>query len=108
TNLVFNAMAQNTDTHWAPSNLLDNGNGPYAYFAEDGNWDSAVVPGYTNINGGTVRVMVSQGDGSHVTCIITNDAELYQLMIGAGNGGDVVVTNGANVKAGLGTFGGGL
>jgi len=108
TNLAFNAMAQNTDTHWSPFNVLDDGYGPYAYFAEDVNWDSAVVPGYTNINGGTVRVMVSQADGSHVTCVITNDVELNQLMIGAGNGGDVTVTNGANVKTGLGTYGGGI
>jgi len=108
TSLTFNATAQNTDTHWSPFDVLDDGNGPYAYFADPANWDSAVVPGYTNSNGGTVRVMVSQADGSHVTCVITNDAELNQLMIGAGNGGDVVVTNGANVKTGLGTYGGGI
>lgn len=108
TSLAFNAMAQNTDTHWAPSDILDDGNGPYAYFGEDLNWDSGVVPGYTNVNGGIVRVMVSQADGFHVTCVITNDVELNQIMIGAGNGGDVVVTNGANVKTGLGTYGGGI
>jgi hypothetical protein len=52
--------------------------------------------------------MVSQTVGSYVTCIITNDQELFQIMVGAGGGGDVMVTNGANVKAGLGTYGGGV
>lgn len=108
TSLAFNATAQNSDTHWSPFNVLDDGNGPYAYFADPANWDSAVVPGYTNSNGGTVRTMVSQADGFHVTCVITNDQELFQIMAGAGNGGDVVVTNGASVKTGLGTYGGGI
>ena len=106
TNLAFNAMA--VDNHWSPFNVFDDGNGPYAYFNDTANWDLAVTPTYTNGSGDTMRTMVSQADGSHVASLITNDIELFQIMIGAGNGGDVVVTNGANVKTGLGTYGGGI
>src|SRR5262249_53526950 len=49
-----------------------------------------------------------QALGSHVTAVITNDQELFQIMIGAGGGGDVLVTNGAHVNTGLGTYGGGI
>ena len=101
TSTAFNAMAQNTDSHWSPFNVSDDGFGPYAYFADPANWDSLTVPDYTNSNGGTVRTMVSQSVGSYVTCIITNDVHLYQIMIGAGGGGDVVITNGAQVTSGV-------
>src|SRR5215471_12230287 len=104
---AFNARGQNTDTHWSPSNVITPVSGnPYAYFADPANWDSGVVPDYTNSNGGTVRVMVNQTVGNYVDCIITNDAHLYQIMIGAGGGGNVVITNGANVTSGV-DFGGG-
>ncbi len=104
--LVFNAAA--VDNHWSPFDVMDDGNGPYAYFGDPNNWDLAVAPSYTNSAGETMRTMVSQTVGSYVTCIITNDQELFQIMVGAGGGGDVMVTNGANVKAGLGTYGGGV
>src|SRR5665213_325955 len=104
--LAFHAMAAESDNHWSTQNVLDDGNGPYAYFNDPGNWDAAVVPGYTNDAGAYIRVMDSQATGSHVTCIITNSMNLYQIMIGAGNGGDVVISNGAVVTAGVGMFGG--
>src|SRR5689334_15075862 len=79
TNLAFNAMA--VDNHWSPFNVLDDGFGPYAYFNDGANWDQAVAPSYTNSVGDTMRTMVSQSVGSYVTCVITNDQELYQIMI---------------------------
>jgi len=100
--LACNARAQNTDSHWSPStDVFPDGNGGlYAYFADPANWDSGVVPEYTHSNGGSVRVMLNQSVGAHVTCVITNDTHLYQLMAGAGGGGDLVITNGANVTVG--------
>src|SRR5215472_9559698 len=100
--LAFNARAQNTDSHWSPvTDVFPDGNGGfYAYFADPLNWDSGVVPEFTNANGGSVRVMVNQTVGSYVTCVITNDTHFYQLMAGAGGGGDVLLTNGANVTVG--------
>ena len=100
--LACNARAQNTDSHWSPStDVFPDGNGGlYAYFADPANWDSGVVPEYTNAAGGSVRVMLNQSVGAHVTCVITNDTHLYQLMAGAGGGGDLVITNGANVTVG--------
>jgi hypothetical protein len=98
--LAFNAMAVESDNHWSPLDVLNDGNGPYAYFADPNNWDAAVVPAYTNSAGADIRVMVSQ---TTATCIITNNVDLYQLMVGAGGGGNVVITNGAQVTAGVGS-----
>jgi hypothetical protein len=99
--LAFNATAQNSDSHWSPLDVTDDGNGPYAYFEDSNNWDSAAVPDYTNATSGYVRTMVNQAVGSYVTCVITNSHFLYQIMIGAGGGGYVVLTNGASVVSGV-------
>lgn len=109
TNLAFNATAAETDYSWSPFNVFDDGYGPYAYFDDSGNWSSAVAPSYTNDSGAYIRVMLNQGVGSHVTCVISNSVNLYQLMIGMGGGAgaDVVLTNGAQVTAGVAMFGGG-
>ncbi len=107
--LAFNAMAvPETDYHWSPFNVINDGNGPYAYAGDPGNWDSAFVPTVTNTAGAFIRTMVNQATGSHVVCIITNNTDLYQLMIGTdpAGGGDVVITNGAQVTAGMGLDGG--
>ncbi len=108
-NLTFNAMAvPETDYHWSPLNVLDDGFGPYAYFGDSQNWDSTFVPTVTNSAGAYIRTMVNQTAGSHVLSIITNNTDLYQLMIGTGSGGggDVAITNGAQVTAGMGLDGG--
>ncbi len=105
-NLAFNALAAEADMHWTPVDVFNDGGGDYAYFDDPNNWGSFVAPGYTNDAGAYIRVMDNQAVGSHVTCIITNDLNLYQLMIGAGGSGDVIITNGAHVTAGVGMFGG--
>lgn len=106
-NLAFNAMAQESDMHWSPNDIFNDGGGNYAYFDDGNNWDSLVVPGYTNAAGAYIRVMVNQAANSHVTVVITNSMNLYQLMVGAGGSGDVVITNGAVVTTGVGMYGGG-
>jgi hypothetical protein len=105
-NLAFNAMAAEADMHWSPVDVYNDGGGDYAYFDDANNWGSTVAPGYTNDAGAYIRVMDNQAVGSHVLCIITNDMNLYQIMIGAGGSGDVIITNGAHVTAGVGMFGG--
>jgi hypothetical protein len=92
--------------HWSPVDVYNDGGGDYAYFDDANNWGSTVAPGYTNDAGAYIRVMDNQAVGSHVLCIITNDMNLYQIMIGAGGSGDVIITNGAHVTAGVGMFGG--
>ena len=100
--LAFNVMAQNSDSHWSPLNTFTDGSGnTAAYFEDPGNWDSAAVPDYTNTTSGYVRSMVTQTVGSYVTCYITNSHLLYQIMVGAGGGGYVVLTNGASVTSGV-------
>ncbi len=43
--LSFNVIAAEADMHWSPSDVLNDGNGDYAYFADPNNWDSRVVSG---------------------------------------------------------------
>jgi hypothetical protein len=107
--LAFSAKAvPEFDYHWSPFDVFTDGGGnPYAYFQDPGNWDSAQVPAVTNSAGQYIRVMLNQSIGSHVPAVITNNIDMYQLMIGTGSGGggDVVITNGAQVTAGLGLEG---
>jgi hypothetical protein len=108
--LAFSAKAvPEFDYHWSSFDVFTDGGGnPYAYFQDPANWDSAVVPAVTNASGQYIRVMLNQSIGSHVPAWITNNIDMYQLMIGTGGngGGDVVITNGAQVTAGKGLEGG--
>jgi hypothetical protein len=97
--LAFNARA--VDYHWSPTVVTDG----TAYFADPNNWDSVLVPGYTN-GVETIRTMINT---TAAACIITNDTTLYQLMAGAGGvggGGDVLITNNAKVTSGWDVIGG--
>lgn len=107
TTVAFNAKA--TDIQWAPSvTYYDALNNPYAYFNDAANWSLAVLPSflYTNTIDGTTQTERVMDNSTLVTCVITNDFELFQTMIGSGGGGNVVLSN-ANVKTGWGTYGGG-
>ncbi len=108
--LAFNAMAvPETDYHWSPLDVITDPSGTnYAYFDDSQNWDSGFVPTVTNSAGAYIRPMVNQATGNHITCVITSNVDMYQLMVGTGTGGggDVIITNGAQVTAGLGLDGG--
>ena len=107
TTVAFNAQA--TDIHWVPQAIyFDDLNNPYAYFDDTANWDLGVLPSflYTNSVDGSTQTERVMDNTSLVTCVITNDVELFQMMFGSGGGGNVVVSN-ANVKTGWGTYGGG-
>ena len=97
TTVAFNAQA--TDIHWVPQAIyFDDLNNPYAYFDDTANWDLGVLPSflYTNSVDGSTQTERVMDNTSLVTCVITNDVELFQMMFGSGGGGNVVVSN-ANV-----------
>jgi hypothetical protein len=102
--LAFNALAN--DNHWSPVNTLTDGNGnQYAYFDDPSNWSLAAVP--TNGDGNRVIINGTLGTpGTYVSCIITNSMnDLYQLIMGYDGtvgGGNLIVTNGAQVSFGVG------
>lgn len=104
--LAFNAKAQTEDNSWAPSTdvLMDASNNPYAYFNDPNNWSDFFVPVYLDTTTGlNQRAIINGSVGSYVTCIITNDTDLYQLIMGdSGAGaGNLIITNGANVTLGI-------
>lgn len=105
--LAFNARAQFEDNNWTPADVADDGGGPYAYFGDFANWSLNFVPTYadTNNNNLGVRVIVNGSVGSYVTCIMTNDVQLYQLIMGdSGAGaGNLIITNGAHITMGIGS-----
>jgi Immunoglobulin domain len=107
--LALSAIAvPETDYHWSPSDVFNDGGANYAYVADGANWDSLVAPTVTNSAGSYIRTMFNQAAGSHVVAVITNNCDFYQIMVGTGGGGggDLVITNGAVVTAGRGLDGG--
>lgn len=102
--LAFNAMAQSQeDNSWSPLDVLTDGNGnPYAYWNDPLNWSLDEVPSYTDTNNNdTERVIINGTVGSYVPCVITNNVQMYQLIMGdSGSGGGIlIITNGAQVTA---------
>ena len=106
--LAFNAMAQGQeDNSWAPFNIsTDAGGNPYANFNDPANWSLASVPSYTDPNNGDFeRVIINGSVGSYIPCVITNDVDMYQLIMGdSGSGaGTLIITNDVQVTAGIGS-----
>jgi hypothetical protein len=103
--LTFNAMAQTReDNHWSPLNVSTDVDGnPYAYWNDPNNWSLATVPVVLDTNQANTFFNAAFDDtvGSIVTCLVTNDAEVGQLMCGFGGGGILVITNGAHFQAGF-------
>jgi hypothetical protein len=104
--LAFNAMAQNReDINWAPSDIFTDGNGnQYAYWDDTNNWVGGVVPVVYDTNQANTFYNAAF-DSDTVTCVVTNDAQVGQLMAGFGGGGTLEITNGAQFQAGF-SFGG--
>lgn len=104
--LAFNARAQFEDNQWTPADVQNDGNGPYAYFNDANNWNLGSVPVFTDPNNSLgERVIVNGSVGSYVDCVITNDTQMYQLIMGdSGAGaGNLIITNNANVQMGIGS-----
>ena len=102
--LALNAIAE--DNVWSPFDVTVPATGdPYAYFNDPLNWSLGFVPVFTDTNNNqTVRTVINGTVGSYVDCIITNDVDLYQIIMGdSGSGaGNLVISNG-NVTAGIGS-----
>lgn len=110
--LASNALAQGQeDNHWSPVDTLTDGFGnQYAYFNDANNWSLASVPSYTDPNNGDNERVIINGTlgtpGTYVACIITNNVNLYQIIMGddgTAGGGGLIITNGAQVQAGVGS-----
>lgn len=104
--LAFNARAQFEDNNWIPSDIFTDTNGnQYAYFNDPNNWGLG-VPVYTDTNDNLgERVIINGVVGSYVDCVITNDVQLYQVIMGdsGSGGGELIITNGAQVQSGIGS-----
>jgi len=104
--LAFNAMAANReDIHWAPSNVFTDVHGNQAaYWNDPANWNPAVVPLVVDTN--QVSTFYNAAfDSAAVTCVVTNDTQVGQLMCGFGGGGVLEIYSGAHFQAGFSGFG---
>src|ERR1700676_3409471 len=102
--LAFKAMAQpTTSIQWSPLDILTDGAGnPYAYYNDANNWAGGIIPSFQDpATGNYYQAKVSLAPGTLVACIITNNTIIGQLMIGDGGGGTLIITNGAQVQAGI-------
>jgi hypothetical protein len=99
---VLNAMAQSReDNHWSPQDISTDGSGnQYAYWNDSNNWSELVVPVVIDTNQ-TSTFFNAAFDSDAVTCLVTNDTEVGQLMAGFGGGGKVEIANGAHFQAGF-------
>jgi hypothetical protein len=104
--LAFNSTAATReDVHWSPLNIFTDGNGgQYAYWDDANNWSGGIVPVVVDTNQ-TFTFYNAAFDSATVTCVVSNDAQVGQLMCGFGGSGTLVVTNGAHFKAGFSGFG---
>jgi len=104
--LAFNAMAQSRqDVHWSPLDIfIDAGSNQFAYWDDANNWQGGIVPVVYNTNVANTFYNAAF-DSASVYCVVTNDAQVGQLMAGFGGGGTLVITNGAHFQAGF-SFGG--
>jgi Immunoglobulin domain len=102
--LAFNATAQQTEAiKWSPLDVFTDANGnAYAYWNDPNNWDLGVVPTYFDTNNGDVyQVHIDGTPGSIVACVITNDTQVGQIMMGDGGSGTLIITNGAQVQCAI-------
>lgn len=101
--LASNAMAQNReDNHWSPQDVYTDGSGnQYAYWDDANNWSLAVVPIVYDTNQVTPTFFNAAFDSAAVTCVVTNDTGVGQLMCGFGGGGILDIENGAQFQAGF-------
>jgi hypothetical protein len=99
--LAFKAMAQpTTSIQWSPLDILTDGAGnPYAYYNDANNWAGGIIPSFQDpATGNYYQAKVSVVTA---TCVISNNTIIGQLMVGDGGGGNLVITNGAQVQAGV-------
>jgi hypothetical protein len=103
--LAFNTLAQNRlDDVWAPADIAtDSGGNSYAFFNDTNNWSLGYAPfdPDTNVANTFVNAAFNDAAGAIIPCVVTNDTEVGQLMCGFSGFGELVITNGANFRAGF-------
>ena len=101
--LAFQAHAGYDAATWSPVDLMTNGTGnPYAYWNNPANWNTGVVPTLTNsVDGNLWGVHFAEPAGAIIPCVITNNTQVGQLVVGDyGGGGYLIITNAASFTAG--------
>jgi len=104
--LAYNAMASTReDDHWSPVNVFTDVHGNQAAAWNDpANWSLAVVPLVIDTN--QVNTYYNAAfDSAAVTCAVTNDTQVGQLMCGFGGGGVLEIYPGAQFQAGFSVIG---
>lgn len=103
--LAFNAAASTReDIHWSPLNTWSDGVNTFAAWDDPNNWQGGVVPVVVDISQ-PFTFYNAAFDSASVTCVVSNDAQVGQLMCGFGGGGTLLITNGAHFQAGFSGFG---
>jgi hypothetical protein len=105
--LAFNAMAANReDDHWSPTDVFTDVHGNQAaYWNDPGNWGLGVVPVVVDTNAASPTFFNAAFDSAAVTCAVTNDTQVGQLMCGFGGGGMLEIYPGAHFQAGFSVIG---
>ena len=105
--LAFNAMSANReDDHWSPTDVFTDVHGNQAAYWDDANnWGLGVVPVVVDTNATSPTFFNAAFDSAAVTCAVTNDTQVGQLMCGFGGGGVLEIYSGAHFQAGFSVIG---
>jgi hypothetical protein len=101
--LAFNTRAGYDNATWSPSDIVTDGAGNhYAFWNDASNWNTGVVPTFTNsVDGNLWGVHFAEPAGAIIPCVITNNTQVGQLVVGDyGGGGYLIISNGASFTAG--------
>jgi len=101
--LAFKAHAGYDAATWSPVDIVTDGAGNhYAYWNDPANWNTGVVPTFTNsVDGNLWGVHFAEPAGAIIPCVITNNTQVGQLVVGDyGGGGYLIISNGASFTAG--------
>ncbi len=82
--------------------MTDGAGNHYAYWNDPANWNTGIVPTFTNsVDGNLWGVHFAEPAGAIIPCVITNNTQVGQLVVGDyGGGGYLIITNGASFTAG--------
>jgi T5SS/PEP-CTERM-associated repeat protein len=101
--LAFKAHAGYDAATWSPVDIVTDGAGNhYAYWNDPTNWNTGVVPTFTNsVDGNLWGVHFAEPAGAIIPCVISNNTQVGQVVVGDyGRGGYLIISNGASFTAG--------
>jgi hypothetical protein len=99
--LALNAVAQPTETViWTPADSVTDGDGfQYANWNDVNNWSTGVVPTWIDpVTGSYYQAHINGTPGAYTACILTNNIDVGQMMMGDSGGGILIITNGITVN----------